>query len=68
MPDIKEDQPVDQHGTSSAPEATQRSESSGLVKTNIVSEEIEEWDVVSSDQRRPQFRSAENYGRRNSQR
>jgi hypothetical protein len=28
-------------------------------------EEIEEWDVVVTDQRRPQFRYNENFGRRN---
>jgi hypothetical protein len=65
MPDINKDRPAQQPGINSALEANRRIEDASLFKTNIVSEEMEEWDRVSTDQRRPQFRSAENYGRRN---
>ena len=34
------------------------------IQANVVIEEMEEWEMTSTDQRRPQFRSAENYGRR----
>jgi hypothetical protein len=67
MPDNKRDQLAQQAGSDAAKHSAQINREAWQVKATIVMEEIEEWDVVSSDQRRPQFRSEENYGRRNSQ-
>jgi len=46
-------------------QSTQQTSASDPDKINIEVEESKEYDVVMSDQRRPQFRYSENYVRRN---
>ena len=61
----KNDQDSQQPAGSSVQQSIQHSSDSDLSEMNIKVQEIEEWDVVITDQRRPQFRSEENYRRRN---
>ncbi|HUZ58308.1 MAG TPA: hypothetical protein VMU83_05955 [Hanamia sp.] len=70
MTEIKNDRYSQQTQTEissndSIQQSTQQTSDPGQHKINIEAEEIEEWDVVVTDQRRPQFRYNENYGRRN---
>ena len=66
MTENKNDQHSQQTNNDSVQQSTQQTPKLELDKMNIQVEEIEEWDViVVSDQRRPQFRYSENYGRRN---
>jgi hypothetical protein len=65
MPEIKNDQYSEQPPDNFGQQPTQLSSDSYLNEIDIKVQEIEEWDAVITDQRRPQFRSSENYGRRN---
>jgi len=65
MAEIKNDQYSQQPSGNPGRQSTQDTSDSNLDKISIKVQEIEEWDVVISNQRRPQFRSNENYGRRN---
>lgn len=65
MPEYNNDQRPRQSADNSGQQSTQNTPDSELDKRNIKVEEIEEWDEVVTDQRRPQFRCNENYGRRN---
>lgn len=65
MTENKNDQHSLQAGNNSGEQSMQRNENSPRDKTTIQVQEIEEWDLVMPDQRRPQFRSNENYRRRN---
>jgi len=65
MTENKNDQHNQQAVNNSGQQSTQHNADSTRDKMNIQVQEIEEWDVVIPDQRRPQFRSSENYGRRN---
>jgi len=65
MTENKNDQHSQQTSNDSIQQSTQQTSDSDQDKINIEVEEIEEWDVVVTDQRRPQFRYNENYGRRN---
>jgi len=65
MTENKNDQLSQQTSNDSIQQTTQQTSDSDPDKINIEVEEIEEWDVVVTDQRRPQFRYSENYGRRN---
>ncbi|MEO8416259.1 MAG: hypothetical protein ABI472_21540 [Ginsengibacter sp.] len=60
---------IDQHSlqdrNNSIRQSTQRNADLRPDETIIEVQEIEEWDVIIPDQRRPQFRSDENYSRRN---
>ena len=67
MPENKIDQHLQQTADISCQQSIQHTSDSDLDKRNIKVEEIEEWDVVATDQRRPQFGVNENYGRRNYQ-
>jgi len=65
MTENKNDQHSQLTSNDSIQQSTQQTSDSDQDKINIEVEEIEEWDVVVTDQRRPQFRYNENYGRRN---
>ena len=65
MTENKNDQHSQLTSNDSIKQSTQQTSDSDQDKINIEVEEIEEWDVVVTDQRRPQFRYNENYGRRN---
>ena len=65
MTENKNDQPSQQTSNDSIQQSTQQISDSDQDKIKIEVEEIQEWDVVVTDQRRPQFRYNENYGRRN---
>ena len=65
MPEIKNDQKSQQPPGTSGRQTTQHSSDPGLNKMDIKLQETEEWDAVLTDERRPQFRYSENYGRRN---
>ncbi len=65
MPEIKNDQHSQQLPGNSDQQPIQHSSDPDLNKMDIKMQEIEEWDEVITDQRRPQFRSSENNGRRN---
>lgn len=65
MTENKNDQHCQQTSNDSIQQPTQQPSNVNLDKMDIKVEEIEEWDVVVTDQRRPQFRYNENYGRRN---
>ena|ERR1017187_1769452 len=65
VPEIKNDQYSEQSPGNFSQQPTQLSSDSHLNEIDIKVQEIEEWDAVMTDQRRPQFRSSENYGRRN---
>lgn len=66
MTENKNDQKSQKTSNDSGQQLTQQPSDADLDKMNIKVEEIEEWDVVvTTDQRRPQFRYSENYGRRN---
>ena len=65
MTENKIDQPSQQPCYNSRRQSTQRNADLPRDKMTIQMQEIEEWDVVIPDQRRPQFRSDENYRRRN---
>ncbi|HEY5408398.1 MAG TPA: hypothetical protein VIJ92_14990 [Ginsengibacter sp.] len=65
MTETKNDQHSQLTSNDSIQQSTQQTSDSDPDKINIEVEEIEEWDVVVTDQRRPQFRYNENYGRRN---
>jgi len=65
MTENKNDQQSQQTSKNSVQQSTQPTSDSDLDKISIKVQEIEEWDVVIRDQRRPQFRCSENYGRRN---
>jgi hypothetical protein len=67
VPEIKNDQHIEQSSGNFGQQPTQLSSDSHLNEMDIKEQEIEEWDAVITDQRRPQFRSSENYGRRHSQ-
>ncbi|HEY8689098.1 MAG TPA: hypothetical protein VIM07_07675 [Chitinophagaceae bacterium] len=64
MAENKNDQHPQQPADNSWQQSTQHPSDSDLDKSSKV-QEIEEGDVVIIDQRRPQFRYSENYGRRN---
>ncbi len=67
MTENKNDQPPEPAG-SSCEQSIERSSDLDLSTANIKIQELqksEELDIVITDQRRPQFRSSENYGRRN---
>jgi hypothetical protein len=65
MTENKNDQHSLQAVNNSGGQSTQQNANSPRDKTTIQVQEIEEWDLVIPDQRRPQFRSDENYRRRN---
>ena len=73
MTENKNDQHSQQTSNNSIQQSTQHSSDPDLNKMDIKVEgemdikveETEEWDAVITDQRRPQFRCNENYGRRN---
>jgi len=65
VPEIKNEQPSEQLPGNFGQQPTNLSSDPHLNEMDIKAQEIEEWDVVITDQRRPQFRSSENYGRRN---
>ena len=65
MTENKNDHPGQQTSNDSIQQSTQQISDSDQDKIKIEVEEIQEWDVVVTDQRRPQFRYNENYGRRN---
>jgi len=65
MTENKNDQHSQQTSNDSIQQSTQQTSDPDQDKIKIEVEEIEEWDVVVTDQRRPQFRYNENYGRRN---
>ncbi|MDQ6905171.1 MAG: hypothetical protein M3139_19450 [Bacteroidota bacterium] len=65
MAENKNDQYSPQTNNNSNQQSTQPTSDSDPDKINDKFQEIEEWDVVVSDERRPQFRCSENYGRRN---
>ena len=65
MAEIKNDQHCQQPAGNSGQQSIQHNSDSDHSEMNIKALEIEEWDVVITDQRRPQFRCSENYGRRN---
>ncbi|MDQ6843829.1 MAG: hypothetical protein M3Z92_05690 [Bacteroidota bacterium] len=65
MTENKNDQHSQQTSNNSDQQSTQHTSDSDPDKINIKTQEIEEWDVVMTDQRRPQFRSSENFRRRN---
>lgn len=65
MPENKIDQHPQQTADDSGHQSIQDTSDSDLDKEYIKVEEIEEWDVIATDQRRPQFGCNENYGRRN---
>ena len=65
MTENKIDQPSQQPCYNSGRQSTQHKADSPNDKITIQVQEIEEWDVVITDQRRPQFRADENYRRRN---
>lgn len=64
MTENKNDQHCQQTGNDSILQSTQQPSNVNPDKMNIKVEEIEEWDVVVTDQRRPQFRHSENFGHR----
>jgi len=66
MTESKNDQHPRQPATNFVQQPTQPTYASDPDKISIQAQEIEEWDEVITDQRRPQFRCSENYGRRNS--
>jgi len=63
--DGENDQYSQQTSNNSIQQSTQQTSDSDPDKINIEVEEIQEWDVEVTDQRRPQFRYSENYGRKN---
>ncbi len=65
MIENKNDQTGQQTSNDLVQQSTQHTSDSSPDKANIKIPEIEECDKVITDQRRPQFRSGENYGRRN---
>jgi len=68
MAENKNDQHTQQPEGNSRLQSVQESSDSDLNTANIKKQEvheIEELNVVITDQRRPQFRLSENYGRRN---
>ena len=65
MPEIKNDQPSQQLPRNSNQQPTQHISEPDPNKMDIKVGEPDEWDAVITDQRRPQFRCSENYGRRN---
>ncbi len=65
MTENKNDQHSHQTRNNSIQQSGQNTSDSGRDNPNVKEQEIEEWDVVRTDQRRPQFRFSENYGRRN---
>lgn len=69
MTEHKNDQYSQQPPGNSVRLLVQHSPDPDLNNANIIVPETEEWDeevdVVITDQRRPQFRFSENYGRRN---
>ena len=65
MTENKNDQHSQQAVNNSGRQSTQRNADLSRDKMTIQMQEIEEWDVVITDQRRPQFRADENYRRRN---
>lgn len=65
MTEIKNDQYSQQTVNDSGQQSKPNNADSRPDKMTIQAQEIEEWDVAITDQRRPQFRSSENYGRRN---
>jgi hypothetical protein len=65
MPEIKNDQLSQQSPATSGQQTTQQSSDPDLNKVDIKVQETEEWDAVITDERRPQFRYNENFGRRN---
>ncbi len=65
MTENKNDKHNLQPGYNSSTQSMQRNADSPNDKMVIQSQEVEEWDAVITDQRRPQFRATENYGRRN---
>ncbi|MDQ6845377.1 MAG: hypothetical protein M3Z92_13670 [Bacteroidota bacterium] len=65
MTENKNDQYSQPPATKSGQQLTQPTSDSDPDKISIEVQEIEEWDVVMTDQRRLQFRCSENYGRRN---
>ena len=60
----KNEQQSQQTSSDSVQQSTHQPSNVNLDKMNIKVEEIEEWDVVVTDQRRPQFRYNENFGHR----
>ena len=65
MTENKNDQRSQQTSDNYIQQSIQQTSDTDPDKINIEVEEIEEYDVILSDQRRPQFRFSENYGRRN---
>lgn len=67
MTENKNDQYCQQTSNDSIQQSTQQPSKVDQDKMNNKNkvEEIEEWDLVVTDQRRPQFRFSENFGRRN---
>lgn len=66
MTESKNDQHTRQPVTNFVQQSTQPAYASDPDKISIEVQEVEEWDEVITNQRRPQFRCSENYGRRNS--
>jgi len=64
MTQSKNDQQSQKTSNDSIQQSTQQPSDDNLDKMNIKVEEIEEWNVVVTDQRRPQFRYSENFGHR----
>ena len=60
----KNEQQSQQTSNDSVQQSAQQPSKVNLDNSNIKMEEIEEWDVVVTDQRRPQFRYNENFGHR----
>jgi hypothetical protein len=65
MPENNIEQHSQQQGSSFSQQSTMHNSDSDVNKLNITAQETEEWDVVVTDQRRPQFRSNENNRGRN---
>ena len=65
MSENKNDQHSQQPAANFVQQSTQNTSDSDPDKISVKEQEIEEWDEVITDQRRPQFRCSENYGRRN---
>jgi len=65
MPENKNEPDISQPGSNFSQQSTMQNSDSDVNKININEQETEEWDVVVTDQRRPQFRSNENNRGRN---